>query len=308
MYLSRKVPSPVQFQAMPDPIRIMVYRHSAFYTPLLAAIAAGFLAEEGLEPEYFTKPRDKNLYEMFRRGEVDVMQAAVSTSWDPLSKGIHDIPRHFAPINRRDGFFIAGSSAKPFSWKDLEGAELMADHAQQPLAMLKYALHLQGVSWPKIKVVDAGGPDAMYRAFREGRGDFVHLQGPAPQQLEEDGHGHVVACVGDVMPPLAFSSLMAMPAFLKSDKARAFMRAYRRSLKWVQEAPAGQIAEREQRFFTDYSLNSLTAAIARYQKLGTWPADPVISREEYEVSMTAFIHAGVFDRRFSYEDVVWPES
>ena len=67
-------------------------------------------------------------------------------------------------------------------------------------------------------------------------------------------------------------------------------------------------SEREQRFFTDYSLNSLTAAIARYQKLGTWPADPVISREEYEVSMTAFIHAGVFDRRFSYEDVVWPES
>ena len=98
--------------------------------------------------------------------------------------------------------------------------------AQQPLAMLKYALHLQGISWPKIKVIDAGGPDAMYRAFREGRGDFVHLQGPAPQQLEEDGHGHVVACVGDAMPPLAFSSLMAMPAFLKSDKARAFIHQF----------------------------------------------------------------------------------
>ena len=107
----------------------MVYRHSAFYTPLLAAIAAGFLADEGLEPEYFTKPRDRNLYEMFRQGEVDVMQAAVSTSWDPLSKGIHDIPKHFAQINRRDGFFIAGRSAKPFSWRDLEGAELIADHA-----------------------------------------------------------------------------------------------------------------------------------------------------------------------------------
>ena len=69
-----------------------------------------------------------------------------------------------------------------------------------------------------------------------------------------------------------------------------------------------QIAERERRFFTDYALNSLTAAISRYQKLGTWPNDPGISREEYEVSMAAFIHAGVFDRRFSYDDVVWPDS
>jgi NitT/TauT family transport system substrate-binding protein len=110
------------------------------------------------------------------------------------------------------------------------------------------------------------------------------------------------------MPPLAFSSLMAMPAFLKSDKARAFMRAYRRALAWVHEAPAAQIAEREQRFFTDYSLSALTAAISRYQKLATWPSDPGISREEYEVSMTAFVHAGVFARRFSYDDVVWSDS
>src|SRR5262245_65746737 len=124
---------------MSAPIRIMVYRHSAFYTPLLGAIAGGFLKDEGLEPQYFTKPKDRNLYEMFRQGEVDIMQAAVSTSWDPLSKGIRDIPRHFAQINQRDGFFITGRTDKSFSWKDLEGSELITDHAQQPLAMLRYA-------------------------------------------------------------------------------------------------------------------------------------------------------------------------
>src|SRR5687767_11369050 len=129
-------------------MRIMVYRHSAFYSPLLAAVAAGFLKDEGFEASYFVKPRDRNLYEMFGRDEVDVMQAAVSTSWDPLSKGVRDIPRHFAQINQKDGFFITGREKNPgFSWGSLEGAELLADHAQQPLAMLKYALHLQGVDW-----------------------------------------------------------------------------------------------------------------------------------------------------------------
>src|SRR5215831_5428100 len=107
-------------------LRIMVYRHSVFYSPLIATIAGGFLEDEGLSATYFQKPPQRNQYEMFRNGEVDIMQAAVSTSWDPLSKGIREIPVHFAQINQRDGFFITkrGTHAA-FDWKDLEGARLI---------------------------------------------------------------------------------------------------------------------------------------------------------------------------------------
>src|SRR5262245_9357147 len=155
-----------------DQLRIMVYRHSVFYSPLIATIAGGFLKEEGLEARYFQKPPQRNTYEMFRQGEVDIMQAAVSTSWDPLSKGIRDIPVHFAQINQRDGFFIVGRpGGDRFEWKHLEGRTLLADHAQQPFAMLKYALHRTGVDIQRIHLVDAGGPDAMEMAFRSGQGD-----------------------------------------------------------------------------------------------------------------------------------------
>src|SRR5688572_15659396 len=164
-----------------EKVRIMVYRHSVFYSPLIASIAAGFLGDEGLEAEYFQKPRARDLYEMFRQGEVDIMQAAVSTSWDPLSKGMRSIPVHFAQINQRDGFFISGRPDRAsFEWKDLEGARLVADHAQQPFAMLKYGLHRAGVDVNRVEMIDAGGPDAMETAFRDGKGDFVHLQGGVP--------------------------------------------------------------------------------------------------------------------------------
>jgi hypothetical protein len=33
-------------------------------------------------------------------------------------------------------------------------------------------------------------------AFRKGEGDYIHQQGPVPQQLEHDRLGHVVASVG----------------------------------------------------------------------------------------------------------------
>src|SRR5438093_7636636 len=152
-----------------DQLRIMVYRHSVFYSPLVAVIAAGFLKDEGLTAVYFPKPPQRNHYEMFRNGEVDIMQAAVSTSWDPLSKGIRDIPVHFAQINQRDGFFLAGRAGRSsFDWKDLEGARLLADHAQQPLAMLKYALHLKAVDVSRVQMNHVGGPDAMEKAFRDG--------------------------------------------------------------------------------------------------------------------------------------------
>src|SRR6266566_6943092 len=288
-----------------EQLRIMVYRHSVFYSPLIATIAGGFLQDEGLDANYFQKPPERNLYEMFRQHEVDLMQAAVSTSWDPLSKGIRDIPVHFAQVNQRDGFFITGRpGARPFDWKDLEGARLLADHAQQPFAMLKFGLHLKGVDASRIEMINAGAPETMEKAFREGRGDFVHLQGPAPQQLEKDGAGKVVAAMGDAIPPVAFSSLMAMREFLQTPKAHAFMRAYRRAISFVIGSPPEEIAEIEAPFFKGFSVDALAAAVSRYQQLGSWRLDPTITREQYEVAMDVFIFAGVFKERYAYEDVV----
>lgn len=283
----------------------MVYRHSTFYSPLLAAISAGFLANEGLSSTYRVKPKERNLYEMFRNGEVDVMQAAVSTSWDPLSKGVREVPMHFAQINQKDGFFIVGRrQQQPFEWKSLEGAQLLADHAQQPLAMLRYALHRVGVDWSRIELTDAGSPESMEQSFRSGTGDYIHLQGPAPQQLESDGVGTVLACVGNALPPLAFSSLMATREFLATAKAAAFMRAFRLALNWVNDEDSQDIARSLASHFPDHSEGAVSSAISAYQKLGTWKRDPVIPEPQYEVSMDAFLFSGVFKRRFAYSDVV----
>jgi NitT/TauT family transport system substrate-binding protein len=288
-----------------DQIRIMVYRHSVFYSPLIAAVAGDFLKDEGLGAAYFQKPAERNLYEMFRQGEIDIMQAAVSTSWDPLSKGIRDIPVHFAQINQRDGFFLVRRGiGTTFVWNQLEGADVLADHAQQPFAMLKYGLHLKGVNIDRVHMINAGQPGAMEKAFRGGQGDYVHLQGPAPQQLEREGVGKIVAALGDAIPPVAFSSLMAMREFLDTPKARAFMRAYRRSLQFVTESSAREIAEKEAGVFPGVSVDAIEAAIALYQQLDTWRQDPTISREQYETAMDVFIYAGVFKQRFAYEDVV----
>src|SRR5215468_1943511 len=126
--------------------RIMASRHSAFYAPLLTCVE--FLREEGHEVSYSVLGPGQRSYVLLRDGEVDVMQSAVSSNWPLLAQKIEPIPVHFAQINQRDGFFIAGRRPESeFVWQSLEGKTLLADHGLQPLVMLKYALQHNGVEW-----------------------------------------------------------------------------------------------------------------------------------------------------------------
>jgi NitT/TauT family transport system substrate-binding protein len=143
-----------------DPIRIQFTRFSAFYSPLIVTMAGGFLKSEGFAPRHSIAPAGRSAIEGVAPGTVDVCQSAPSQGFGPLEKGQAPPALHFAQINEKDGFFLTG---------------------------LDYAA---------IKALNVPS-DRMDQAFRKGEGDYIHQQGPAPQQLEHDGVGHVVASVGE---------------------------------------------------------------------------------------------------------------
>ncbi|MEJ2509089.1 MAG: ABC transporter substrate-binding protein [Gammaproteobacteria bacterium] len=287
------------------PIHIMVLRHSAFYSPLISTITGGFLREEGLSPTYTVAPARDSVAEGIAAGTVHVAQSAVATSFPALERGETPGFVHFAQINERDGFFLAGREPEPdFSWDRLVGRRVLVDHFFQPLAMFKYACHRKGVDFQAIEAIDAGDVSAIDAAFRAGQGDYVHQQGPAPQQLEREGIGHVVASVGKAIGPVAFSSLCAAPQWLETEMARAFMRAYRRAREYVIEAPAGEIAEAEAEYYPGIDRDVLTETIRVYQRLGCWAPDPAISREAYETLLDVFEHSGLITRRHPYEAAI----
>lgn len=285
-------------------LRIMVSRHAAFYSPLISAIAGGFLKDQGLDATYSVLAPRQRSHALIRDGAADIIQSAVSSNWKPIERGESPLAVHFAQINMRDGFFLASRSLHAsFAWKDLEGRTLIADHGGQPLAMLRYAANCQGVDWARIRVIDAGSPDQMITAFRGGAGDYVHLQGPGPQQLEDDNFGHVVAAVGKAMPPVAFSSVCTSREFLKSDACRAFLRAFANAKRWVCEAAAEEVASKEASYFPDVESVALTTAIRDYQKLGCWEGGIEIPRDLYEQALNVFDSVGEVASRHPYDDV-----
>jgi NitT/TauT family transport system substrate-binding protein len=289
---------------MSDEISIQFTRFSAFYSPLIATIAGGFLKEEGLEPRHSIAPAGKSAIEGVAAGTVHVCQSAPSQGFGPLEKGQTPRAVHFAQINEMDGFFLTGRAPDPgFTWDKLAGKRVLADHGGQPLAMFKYACHKRGLDFASIQAVNVPS-DQMDRAFRKGEGDYIHQQGPAPQQLEHDRVGHVVASVGQAIGPVAFSSLAATRAWLQTDMARRFMRAYRKARAWLLATPAAKVAEALASFFPEIDRAVLTSTIAYYQKLGCWAPHVEITRPAFEVALDVFQHSKLITKRHRYEDVV----
>jgi NitT/TauT family transport system substrate-binding protein len=291
---------------MSDEISIQFTRFSAFYSPLIATMAGGFLKQEGLTPKHSIAPAGKSAIEGVVAGTVHVCQSAPSQGFGPLEKGQTPPAVHVAQINEMDGFFLTGRAADPaFSWDTLRGKRVLVDHGGQPLAMFKYACHKRGLDYASIVSVNVPAAK-MDEAFRQGEGDYIHQQGPAPQQLEHDRVGHVVASVGQAIGPVAFSSLAATREWLQTDMARAFMRAYRRARQWLLATPATQVAEAEASFFPEIDRAVLASTIGYYQKLGCWTPHVEITRPAFETALDVFQHAGLITKRHRYEDVVAP--
>jgi len=288
-------------------INIMAVRHSAFYSPLLMTMAGGYLKAEGLDYRYAVQTPENTVADNIEKGNCQVAQSAVAVSFSALEAGQQNSFVHFAQINGRDGFFLAGRQQNlNFRWQDLQGKKVLVDHFFQPLAMLKYGLHQQNIDYASLNVIDAGDVSAIEQAFRQGQADFVHMQGPAAQQLVRDGIAEMTVAVGELLGPVAFSSLCAGQEWLASDEALAFMRAYKKATIYAISAPADELAnkQKEAGFFREIDVNVLTDTISAYQSLNTWSENPVIPKDAYQNLLDVFLYNGLITKSYAYEELI----
>ena len=285
-------------------INIQFTLFSAFYSPLIVTMVGGFLQREGLEYEWSISPPGVAAVDSITAGTAHVVQSAPSQAFNAIARGESDYPLHFAQINEMDGFFISARDADDdFDWRKLEDAEAVIFGGGQPNAMLRYACHKAGIDFDRIAAITPGGPDAIDQAYRAGQGQYVQQQGPYPQQLQADGLAHVVAQVGPLIGPCAFSSLAASREWLDTDMAHAFTRAYAAARRFLNEAPVAEIAVLEQSWFPGVSADALQQCIASYQQLGCWTPHVEITRAAFEVTLDVFEYIGDIPERYAYERV-----
>ena len=277
---------------------------SAFYSPLISTMTGNFLAEEGFEYEWSVAEPGVSALNALEDGKAQVVQSTISQGFASLERGEQPLARHFALINNMDGFFLSGrKAADNFNWSSLEGADVLVHHGGQPMTMFKYACHNAGIDISKINIIDAGNAREMDAAFRAGQAHYIHQQGPAPQQLEADGVGYVLAALGPMVGPCAFSSLAAMPSWLVSEEGKAFCRAYARTRKYISTALAEDIALTQKPLFPQIEEIVLKDCIQSYQQMGCWPEDIEISRSGFEAMLDIFAFDNKISKRPAYQAI-----
>ena len=287
-----------------EKIAIQFTLFSAFYSPLISTMSGGFLKAEGLDPQWSVAPPGASAIDALVDGSAHVAQSALSQAFTPLNEGRTPPVVHFAQVNEMDGFFLTARRADPgFTWKQLEGAEVVMFKGGQPNAMFRYACHKAGIDFAKIRAITPGSAADIDRAFRDGEGEYVQQQGPFPQQLQADGVGAIVAQVGRQIGPCGFSSLAATRTWLQSDMAKAFTRAYRKTRSYLNETPAAEIARAEKPFFPRIDEAVLADCIATYQQLGCWTPHVEITRPAFEATLDVFQYNGLIKERYRYEQV-----
>jgi len=291
-------------------IHITASRHAVFYSPLIALVSNRFLENEGLKGIYHIPKPNINVYEKISKGEIDFAQSAISQSWNLKEKKVPSSIKHFALINSLDGFFIISKNTEKFKWSDLYNDSFYYVRGGQPEAMLKFALAKKNIDINKIKLVSKEplNTKEMYMSYIEDKSGFFHEQGCYPHQLEIDGHGKIVASIGEIIGPVAFSSLCAEEKLIQSETGKKISLAFDKSKKWVQNSNPKDVAKSIYSYFNEFDIESVTNAVRDYQKLGTWKSSIKISDKEYEKTLEIFEFSNLITKKYSKNDVIlYPE-
>ena len=144
----------------------------------------------------------------------------------------------------------------------------------------------------------------MIAAFRKGEGDYIHLQGPAPQQLRARRCGPHRRLAGRCHRAVRLLQPCRYPRVARPRHGQALHARLSQGARLADRTPAAEVAKAEASFFPDIDLAVLTSTIATYQKLGNWTPHVEITRPALEATVDIFQHAGLITKRHRYEDVV----
>tara|TARA_Y100001958_G_C21217159_1_gene542538 strand:+ start:7 stop:846 length:840 start_codon:yes stop_codon:yes gene_type:complete len=271
---------------------------------------------EDFECSYTVAENNENVYEKISNGEIDIAQSSVSGSWNNnYSKDIV----HFAEINKMDGFHLVQRTDdeidETFNWDLLNEKDILIDHSAQPLYMFKYACSKRNIDFNNLNVIDAGSPENMIKSFREGNGDFIHLQAPQSMDLtydlyDEEGKnivrskvGKIVEYIGKVIGPLSFSTLICKREYLDTKEYHKFIEIFHTTKLFAQTQDPSKISEIIFEFFPETDVDALEKTINIYQKLNCWNGEVNISEDHYDTTLDVFRNSGV-EGIFPFSEIV----
>lgn len=306
---------PIPSAAPPKPLVKVRYEEvvrSVLYVPMYVALNQGYFKDVGLDVGMKTSQgTDKGMAALLS-GSADIVLIGPEASIYVANSESPVKPKIFAGLTATDGFLLMGR--KPlvgaFDWNQLKGKSLMAFRpGSNPDVFLEAALRKRGLDPKKdLKLVNNVGPAARTGAWLAGQNDYGIFLEPEAGNLEKEGHGHVIASIGREVGPVDYTVFTTTDVFIQKNPAvlQAWTQAVARAQKYVQAAPAADLARHVAEYFPGMSQPELAKAIDRYRGYKLWKTSPLVEKAAVEQLQDMLTASGVLEsaKRVKYEQIV----
>ena len=292
---------------MRGPLRIAATFHHPYYAPLHVAHRLGGFEAAGLDPRIVFPADPPDAQRSLLRGEADLAVGGAIRAFVMADTAPPNRLLSIAEVNSRDGFFLlARRPAADFRWRDLAGARLILfAEAPTPWLCLQDVLRRHGVNPTTVTTLAGLSAPAAVDAFLRGEADYLETGQPTAEELLERGAAYLAAEVGAHVGHITYSSFVVTRETrnARPDLCRAAVTALAAAQRWMATHDADAITDLIAPDFAAIPRARLARIVARYRRLGSWPASPVVVREGIERLGRILVAGGFIGRAASFEAI-----
>lgn len=171
---------------------------------------------------------------------------------------------------------------------------------------LEYALNKNGVKTEEVNFDTSIDFASTTGAFIGGTGDFVSVFEPTASDLEEKGHGTIVASIGELGGNVPYTSYIAKKSYIdKNGKIiKGFRKAIQRGLDYVKNHTNKEVAKVIKDYFPDTKEKDLEKIVKKYRHIDAWKKDTTITEKEFNHIEEIVKNAGKLDKKAPYSKLV----
>ena len=290
-------------------VRVAEVAHSVFYAPQYVAHSLGYFKDEGLDVELILTSGADAVAAAVLSNDVEIGFCGSEATIYIYVNGEKDYLVNFAGLTKKDGSFILSrKKIENFTLNDLKGKYIIGGRkGGMPEMTLEYILTSKGINPKKDLTIDTSIAFAsMAGSFIGGTGDFVSLFEPTALKLESEGHGYVVASLGELGGEVPYTVYNTRKSYYENnqDTLKSFAKAIQRGLDYTHTHSAKEIAEVILNYFPDTSLDDLTKIVERYKSIDSWYNTVEIKEENYNHVLDIIKNAGELKGNAPFKDLV----
>lgn len=284
--------------------------HSIFYAPLYIALNNGYFEDEGLDVELQNGNGSDNVMTSIISGQATIGLAGPETAVYTAKQSTDGTsPKVFGQLTACDGSFLIGRTAEPdFTIEDLRGKTIIAGRrGGMPAMTLEYALKQHGMIAGRDYTLNLDYDFGMVASvFESGTGDYCTMFEPVASDYQSDGHGYIVASIGELGGTVPYTAFIANQDYLKNNSIQAeqFLRAVYRGYLYLMNANIDDVVDALMPSFDGSEEANIKDAILNYKSLDAFASTPVMNQEGYTRLCEIITSAGLLTGEVAFDKVI----